>query len=79
MKKLTGSISTTGSLGGKLSCPVVESGEYDIYAGATSIVPKPYSQTLDTANTIMKKDIEIAEIPYSETSNQSKGKTVYIG
>lgn len=49
-----------------------------LYDGDYEVIPKTYSQTLDTANKKMAEDLTITAIPYFETSNESDGKTVYI-
>ena len=49
-----------------------------IYTDDYEVTPKTYSQTLDTANKLLRDDITINEIPYFETSNEEDGITVYI-
>ena len=49
-----------------------------IYTDGYEVTPKTYSQTLDTANKLLRDDITINEIPYFETSNEEDGITVYI-
>lgn len=49
-----------------------------IYTDDYEVTPKTYSQTLDTANKLLRDDITVLEIPYFETSNDSDGLTVYI-
>lgn len=51
----------------------------DPYTGAYEITPAVESQTLPTAQKLMKQDMTINAIPYFETSNDFDGKTVYIG
>lgn len=53
--------------------------EADPYTGAYEITPAVESQTLPTAQKLMTQDMQIKAIPYFETSNNSDGKTVYIG
>ena len=48
------------------------------YSGAYEVVPATAEQTLETANTRMLNDVEIAAIPYYETANVS-GTTAIIG
>ena len=50
------------------------------YTGTTTVVPKAFlSQILETANKSLYDNIEVLEIPYTETSNLSGGTTVSIG
>lgn len=61
------------------SAPVVASDStYDFYSGTYTIVPTVESQTMDTENKVMKSDVTITEIPYSEMSNDANGTTVTI-
>lgn len=73
---LSGMLSRAGMpLRGELSTqPPYQPYEEETY----EVIPKPYSQTLKTANKVLKEDIVIAEIPYFETTNPSQGLTVYI-
>lgn len=50
------------------------------YEGPYDVVPMPYTaQILPTANLAMQEDVNVKEIPYYETSNQSGGITATIG
>lgn len=72
---LSGKLSADGGLKGKLS--IVK--EYNSYSGDYSVVPRAFNaQTLETADKLLSKDIIVTEVPYFETSNTSKGVTVYI-
>lgn len=53
--------------------------EADPYTGDYEVTPAVESQTLPTAQKLMKQDMTIKAIPYFETSNDFDGKTVYIG
>lgn len=78
-KTLKGSISSNGVLTGKLSVP--QGGEVaEIYSGSYEVTPHVSDkQVLNTAKKLMTKNVTINPIPYSETTNSSNGKTVYIG
>lgn len=85
LDSLRGSISVQGTLQGVLSGDGSLNGsicvtkEFDAYTGDYNIVPKAFvSQTLETANKVMKENMTISEVPYWETSNESNGKTAYI-
>ena len=49
-----------------------------LYEGNYAVIPKVTSQTLPTKDRHMVEDVEIKEIPYYDTSNNSGGTTVYI-
>lgn len=49
-----------------------------IYEGDYSVTPTVSSQTLQTAQKLMREDLTIKEIPYFVVSNASGGDTVYI-
>lgn len=85
LDSLSGSISASTSLRGKLSESGALSGtvcviqEYDAYAGNYEIVPQAFcAQTLETANKLLHNNIVVTEIPYFETGNDSDGTTAYI-
>lgn len=72
---LSGALSCAGGLTGQLS--IVKA--HAPYVGDYKVVPKAFeTQTLATANKVLKENIVIAEIPYFETSNESDGNTAYI-
>lgn len=51
----------------------------DIYAGTYSVTPKAnQSQVLSTANKLLKNNVTVAKIPYSETDNLANGVTANI-
>ncbi len=58
---------------------VTVTGDVDPYEGEYVITPKVESQTMPTAQKYMTQDVQIKGIPIFETSNNSGGKTVYIG
>ncbi len=81
---LTGTISAVPGLSGKLSCNIELKGalsvpdDYSLYFGDCEVVPKAFeTQTIATANKLLRSDILVREIPYFETHN-TKGTTVYI-
>ena len=73
-----GSILGKPDLSGTLS---VATGQvYDVYSGDHEVIPSvAEEQTLETANKLLSKDIVVTKVPYFETSNESNGKTIYIG
>lgn len=75
--KMTGEIKQVGTLKGSIEMPSVVM-PYRLYEGEYEVIPEVESQTMSTANTIMREDVIIQAIPYFEVSNL-KGKTVYIG
>lgn len=77
---LTGELSGGRGLVGILSVPATREKDADVYGGDYEVVPDVYSaQTLETANKLLKEDIVVRAVPYSETGNSSDGITVYIG
>ena len=74
--EIKGTLNVGNTLSGRLTVPssVVET----IYNGDYEVMPKTYSQTLNTKHKLMNDDVHILEIPYFETSNESDGITVYI-
>lgn len=72
--KLRGTIYASRNLKGIMSV----GGGVSHYEGDYEVVPARYDQVLDTSNKILKKDVTIVEIPYSEVSNLSGGTTFYI-
>jgi hypothetical protein len=51
---------------------------HDYYNGAYTVTPKTTAQTLETADKVMRADVDVKAIPTYEVSND-KGTTVYIG
>ena len=66
--KLCGYLQEVGSLCGCLSLPeVVPSPEYE---GPYMVIPKAWQdQTLETRQKLMRDDVLVTEVPYSEVSN----------
>lgn len=54
-------------------------GNVEEYKGQYEVTPKVEEQTLLTAQKVMRNDIKIKEIPFFEVSNNSGGKTIFIG
>lgn len=48
------------------------------YDGPYRAIPKPTEQVLATKNKSMRDNVTVEEIPYSEVTNPSGGKTVNI-
>ena len=58
---------------------IEKSEEHESYEGEYKITPKAFdSQTLDTENKILERNIVITEVPYYETGNEANGVTSYI-
>lgn len=51
---------------------------FEQYKGDYIVTPHVYAQSLKTENKVMTEDVQVLEIPYYETSNET-GYTVYIG
>lgn len=82
---ISGGISAKGSISGSLSQEqslkgtVSQQIEHDTYyEGDYEITPRTQGQTLPTADKVMKTDLVINDIPYSETTNPGGGTTVVI-
>ena len=76
-ESLTGYLSCTSGLQATLSFVAVI--EYDVYKGDYTVVPSASTEkTLETSSLLMKQDVVVKKVPYSETSNLSGGLTVYI-
>lgn len=72
---LTGMLSSSGSLRGTISSPLVAKS----YNGDYKITPKAFqSQRLKTSNRFLLDDIVISEVPYYENENHANGLTAYI-
>ncbi len=79
--KMSGESVLRGTLSGSesLNGSICVTKEYDVYSGDYKVVPRASSsQTLHTANKVLKEDILVTEVPYWETSNESNGTTAYI-
>lgn len=75
---LSGTISGESTLSGTLS--VATGNNYDVYTGDYEVIPKVEDeQILETAHKLLTDNILVAKVPYFETSNDSNGKTAYIG
>ncbi len=49
------------------------------YRGETTVTPSTAVQTLPTADTVMREDVTVREIPFYTTTNPSGGYTAIIG
>ena len=83
---LVGKISSGNAiLLGKIQSPmtligkVVISSGHEYFNGDYEVIPKIKSQSLETKDKLMSKDLLIKSIPYYEVSNPQGGNTVYIG
>ena len=52
---------------------------YPTYEGEYVVIPKVYSQLLETNAKVMTDDVTVTEIPKSEVPNAFNGLTVTIG
>lgn len=57
----------------------VPEGDAEHYLGEYVVTPDPEGKTLETAGKLMNDDVTIKAIPYHDVSNNSGGRTVYIG
>ena len=72
---LSGSLSCSGGLSGKVSLPT----NFERYNGDYEVTPDAFNaQTLPTANKLLTQDVVVKKVPYYETSNIQQGITVYI-
>lgn len=77
-ESIGGSISGESTLTGTLS--VATGQDYEVYDGDYKVTPMvEEEQILETARKLLADDIVVAKVPYFETSNDSNGKTAYIG
>lgn len=53
--------------------------DYSMWNGNYIVTPSIFAQSLDTKGKVMRDNVTINEIPYSEVSNTSGGNTVHIG
>ena len=51
----------------------------DVFNGKYTVVPKTEEQVLRTRKLVMVDDMTVTEIPVYNITNQSGGRTVYIG
>lgn len=51
----------------------------DVYEGNYTVIPRVYSQTLETRDKLMLEDVIVEIIPFSKVINLSNGYTVTIG
>lgn len=63
---------------GKISISGMPIYNQEQYTGVYTVTPKITQQTLNTAQKILKDNVDILSIPYYETTNV-KGKTIIIG
>ena len=54
-------------------------GDLPYYSGNYEVNPRKVTQTLETANKSMRRDVIVRPISYSETINESGGLTITIG
>lgn len=51
----------------------------EIYHGPYEVTPRVYSQSLETKNKLLEKNVSIKEIPITYVSNPQGGQTTTIG
>lgn len=77
---LQGELSSLIKLDGSLAMPSIENlKDYFTYDDEYSVTPSIDDQTLKTKGFYMKKDLEIAAIPYYKVVNEKGGNTITIG
>lgn len=54
-------------------------GQYPVYDGDYTAIPRPAAQTLPTEGKRMEQDVTVEGIPFFVTENPAKGNTIYIG
>lgn len=74
-QSLTGELTAEGRLQGIVSQDIVHDTYYE---GPYEITPKVEGQTMATADKVMRTDVVINDIPYSEVHNEAGGLTVVI-
>ncbi|GEM_PF-1246691 len=77
VNSISGDIRRGAALSGNISAGI--SIDKPAYAGPYTVEPEFESVTLETANKTMKENVTVEAITVSRTTNQSGGKTVYIG
>lgn len=58
---------------------IIHDSPYPPYEGSTTVTPEVDAQVLPTRNTLMRDDVLVLGIPYSQTSNPQGGYTAIIG
>ena len=53
--------------------------EYPDYTGETTVTPSRTAQTLATKDTVLRENIVVEAVPYTETPNAAGGVTAAIG
>ena len=74
-QSLTGELTAEGRLQGTVSQDIVHDTYYE---GSYEITPKVEGQTMATADKVMRTDVDIKPVPYSEVRNEAGGLTVVI-
>ena len=57
----------------------IEISYYDFYDGEYIVTPTDYIQTLDTDDKVMRDDVTVLAVPYTEVDNPYGGVTCIIG
>ena len=57
----------------------VEISHYEFYDGEYIVTPMDYIQTLDTDDKVMRDDVTVLAVPYTEVDNTYGGVTCIIG
>lgn len=76
------SITLSASISNKekgLSGHVTVNTDHEVYSGDYDVTPQVESQTLNTSDKLMSKNMTIKAIPYYSVSNEYDGETVIIG
>ena len=62
-----------------LGSEIIIADKYAEYEGPSVVTPSSAEQTLFTADRVIKEDINIKSIPYTEIANYAGGNTAIIG
>ena len=76
---IIGVIGNQRSITGVIATQIIHDDRAEEYDGTYIVMPEFYQQTLDTANKIMADDVTVKAIEVQRVSNDSGGKTIYIG
>lgn len=58
---------------------VNSSGNYSYYDGAYDVAPLRTAQVLKTEGLVMRKDVNVRDVTFQQTTNAAGGKTCNIG
>ena len=68
---VVGTLASDYTITGQLATNMTTSSDFPYYEGETTVTPDVYdTQVLETANTVVTRDIRVLKIPTYETSNE---------